>query len=90
MNNAEMKEVFNEVIENMPQDMRLSKHESSIMVEKFMNEISVPLQNMIASMLKKATEKGELSAADRQQLTRELMTLVLPYIQSFANGESLN
>ncbi|MBQ4874633.1 MAG: hypothetical protein HRK26_00770 [Rickettsiaceae bacterium H1] len=90
MNNANMKEIFTEMMADLPKDMRLSSHESNAMIEKFMTEINNPLQNIITSMVNKAGEDGKLSEADRRQYSQELMRLIVPYIQSVAKEDGLN
>ncbi len=82
---ANIKDTLKQVMKSLPKDMQLPTYYAEDLINKFMSEVSEPLQKLISSMTEKVNETNDLSDADRQLFTQRLTSLMLPYIQSITN-----
>ena len=80
MNNDEMQQVFRNVMNNLPQDMRLPQTQTKRMEQGFM-KISKSLQEPLERMIESASADGKLSAEAQNQFTADLMRIFVPYMR---------
>lgn len=88
MNNAEMKDMLTNVMNGLPKDMRLPTYATEDIVNKFMKEVSKPLQDIVTNVVQRTNEKGEITTLDQQRFTSELMNLMVPYMRKVAEDTS--
>ncbi len=89
MNNAEIRSMFNGVLSDLPSEMRISPNQSEKIINQFLNNVKEPLQDIIMNMIERIDEEGKLSAVDQQTVIKDLMKIIVPYIQNVVGNETL-
>ena len=83
VSNSDMKEIFQNVMKNLPQDVKLSQRQTQKMQEGFM-KVSQSLQKSVNKMVESSSDDGQLSPDAQSKFSEEMVKILLPYMQKMA------